>query len=73
MSWYTEITFTVPRDITGEFKAQLEAMAMAKKIGSPINAWLMLLIIPVLVVVVIFFQRFKKEPELPSSDEEVKI
>ncbi len=54
----TEITFSVPGDIDEDCKAQLKAMAIAQRIGKPLNPWLSLLLIPVIGILLIFFQRF---------------
>jgi len=57
----TEITFSVPKEVDEDCKAQLRAMAVARTIGKPLNPWLSLLIIPIIGVLLIFFQRFTPE------------
>jgi hypothetical protein len=54
----TSISFSVPKDIDEECRAQLRAMAMARRIGTPLNPWLSLLLIPLIGATLIFFQRF---------------
>ncbi len=68
----TEITFNVPGDIDEECKAQLKALAFAERIQKPLNPWIALLLIPLVAVTLIFFQRFKPQPDkkMPMSKEE---
>jgi len=54
----TEITFSVPGDIDKDCKAQLRAMAIANRIGKPLNPWFAVLLIPLIGTLLIFFQRF---------------
>jgi len=68
----TAITFSVPGDIDEECKAQLRAMAYAGKIGKPINPWLTILLVPLIGVLLIFFQRFapgmQPHKEIPKQE-----
>ena len=57
----TAITFSVPKDITEECKAQLKAMAYARRIGKPLNPWLSLLLVPAIAGLLLFFQRYTKK------------
>jgi len=54
----TSISFSVPKNIDEECKAQLRAMAMARRIGKPVNPWVGLLLIPIIAAILVFFQRF---------------
>ena len=54
----TDIMFSVAKDIDEECKAQLKAMAIANRVGKPLNPWLAILIAPIIGAILIFFQRF---------------
>ncbi|MBR9692446.1 hypothetical protein GOV07_00765 [Candidatus Woesearchaeota archaeon] len=66
----TEITFSVPGDIDEECKAQLKAMALANRIGKPLNPWFAILLIPIIGSLLIFFQRFTPTPHEKLSKRE---
>jgi hypothetical protein len=53
-----DITFSVPKEVNQECLDQLRAMAFARNIGKPLSPWLALLLVPVLALTLIFFQRF---------------
>jgi hypothetical protein len=72
----TEVTFSVPGDISEECKAQLRAMAYSQQIGKPLNPWLSLALIPLIGFLLIFFQRFTPalgRKERVSKDEFERI
>jgi hypothetical protein len=66
----TAISFSVPKDIDEECKAQLKAMAIARKIGRPINPWLSILLVPLIGSLLIFFQRFGPHEHAKLSKKE---
>ncbi|MBR9703185.1 hypothetical protein GOV10_04055, partial [Candidatus Woesearchaeota archaeon] len=53
-----EIEFRVPRIVDDECKKQLRAFGLAEGKRIPISPWLPLAIIPIIGVILIFFQRF---------------
>jgi hypothetical protein len=54
----TAITFSVQGDIDEECKAQLKAMALAKRVGNPYSPWLLIIIAPLIIIILIFFHQF---------------
>lgn len=54
----TEITFSVPKNVSDDCKAQLNVMAYSQTIGKPINPLLALALVPLIGFVILFFQRF---------------
>jgi len=52
-----KISFTVPKTVDQECKDQLRAYGLAGA-GQPISPWLLLAIIPIIGVLLVFFQRF---------------
>ena len=54
----TEVTFTVPKNLDEECKRQLRAMVYAQRVGGPISPWLAVFLVPVIGVIMVFFQRF---------------
>lgn len=53
-----EISFTIPKIVDDNCKDQLRAFGLAGEKRKPINPWLPLAIIPVIGLLLVFFQRF---------------
>lgn len=66
-----EIEFRVPRIVDDECKKLLKAFGLAEGKRTPISPWLPLAIIPIIGVILIFFQRFHEGgPEQHLSKQE---
>lgn len=53
-----EISFTIPKTVDQDCKDQLRAFGLADETRDPVNPWMPLAIIPLIGVVLVFFQRF---------------
>ncbi len=53
-----DISFSIPKTVDESCKDQLRAFGLAGEKRSPINPWLPLAIIPIIGLVLVFFQRF---------------
>lgn len=67
------IQFSVPKEVGEECLQQLKALAFARRVGKPLNPWLGLLLVPLLVAVIIAFQHFGGGKPPISKEEFRKI
>jgi len=66
-----EISFTVPKLVDQNCKDQMRAFGVAQ--SEPVNPWVPIAIIPIIGLVLVFFQRFHKDTQHLSKKEFYKL